>query len=66
MAKTEQTVVALASGYFGVNGNSVLVIEGETFRADDAVVKKYPKHFTRTDSAPVIEQATAAPGEKRG
>jgi hypothetical protein len=66
MAKAEQTVVALATGYFGVDGESIAVIEGETFRSDDPVVKKYPAFFTRTDNATVIEHATAAPGEKRG
>ncbi len=64
MAKAEQTVVALVSGYYGVDGKAVAVIEGETFRADDPVVKKFPKVFSK--SAPIIEQATAAPGEQRG
>lgn len=69
MAKAQSNVViALTSGAFGVDGESVLVIEGEEFRADDPVVKKYPAHFTKSASAaaPAVEQATAAPGEKRG
>jgi hypothetical protein len=64
---SKETVVALASGYYGVNGESVLVKEGDVYRADDPVVKKFPKAFgpQRTESDRV-EQATAAPGEKRG
>jgi hypothetical protein len=62
---SKETVVALESGYFGVNGESVLVTEGEVYRADDPVVRKYPKHFAPQRSER-IEQATAAPGEKRG
>ena len=65
MAKAEPTVVALTSGYFGVDGQSVQVIAGETFRTSDPVVKKYPAHFGKPDGER-IEQATAAPGEKRG
>jgi hypothetical protein len=65
MAKAEQTVVALVSGYYGVDGKSVAVIEGETFHADDPVVKKYPSRFAKDKGAPVVEQATAAPGEQR-
>lgn len=67
MAKAETSVVATTSGYFGVNGESIAVVEGETFRSDDPVVKKYPQFFKAARAAePVIEYATAAPGEKRG
>ena len=70
MPKTEPAVViALTSGYYGVDDKAILVIEGELFRVDDPVVKKYPASFgpqnAPTDPV-VIEQATAAPGEKRG
>jgi hypothetical protein len=67
MAKAAASVVALTSGYFGLDGVSVLVTEGEEFRADHPLVKKYPAHFTKDTAAHVVvEQATAAPGEKRG
>lgn len=59
-------VVALASFVAGVGGEDVIVREGDAFRVTDPVVKKFPKFFgphrLRADR---IEQATAAPGEKR-
>lgn len=69
MAASEPNiVVALVSGYYGVGDKSVVVMEGDVFRASDPVVKKYPKVFgpqgSPTDHV-IIEQATAAPGEKR-
>jgi hypothetical protein len=45
---------------------------GELIDADHPAVRKYPDHFGplviqhSIKRAPVIEQATAAPGEKRG
>ena len=68
MATPESTVVALASFVAGVDGKDVVVLEGEAHARSEAVVKKYPQLFTRS-AEPVaarIEQATAAPGEKRG
>lgn len=68
MAATE-TVVALVSGWVGLKGNSIMVLKDDVFASNDPVVKAYPHFFgphqLRTIT-PVIEQATAAPGEKRG
>jgi hypothetical protein len=59
-------VVALHSGYYGVGDASILVQEGQVFRANDPIVKKYPTHFgPQVTESERIEQATAAPGEKR-
>lgn len=56
---------------------SVQIVEGEAWRADDPIVQKYPQKFAdlpkivRTtlprhlQGEPPVEQATAAPGEKR-
>lgn len=45
-------------------------LEGEIIDADNPVVKRYGDHFgplvVQHRTQPVIEQATAAPGEKRG
>jgi hypothetical protein len=60
-------VVALTSGYYGVNGEEVVVHAGQHFRTSDPVVKKFPAHFTPLlvgDER--VEQATAEPGQKRG
>jgi hypothetical protein len=45
---------------------AITVTFGQMFRADDPIVKKYGEFFSPVDEfdAPV-EQATAAPGEKR-
>ena len=46
--------------------------KGELYRVDDPVVRKYPQFFrpmvvrSTVKAEPAIEQATAAPGEKRG
>jgi hypothetical protein len=61
---TADTVVALTSGWFGLNGESVKVIAGDVYRGNDPIVKKYPGHFA-PQKTERIEQATAAPGEKR-
>ena len=67
MAASKETVVALESGYFGVNGESIFVLKDELYRADDPVVKKYPKHFApQRLASDRVEQATAEPGQKRG
>ncbi len=38
---------------------------GDKVSADHPAVKKYPKFFTARDTPRIVEQATAAPGEKR-
>jgi hypothetical protein len=43
-----------------VDGATVVVLQGARFPTVSAVVKRYPEMFEEP-----IEQATAAPGEKR-
>jgi len=61
-------VVALESFVGLVGSEDRFVREGDLVRASDPIVRKFPKFFApaiATDE-PRIEQATAAPGEKRG
>lgn len=60
-------VVALVSGYVGYKGESVKILEGESRSTDDPIVKAYPAFFgpQYVAGGERIEQATAAPGEKR-
>lgn len=62
-------VVALVSLSGSMAGEDVEVRKGELFYDTDPIVRKWPEHFgppkVRGTEAP-IEQATAAPGEKRG
>jgi hypothetical protein len=66
-AAEPQIVMALTSF---VGPAALTVIKGDLFAADDPIVKKYPTLFgppaLRRSVEPRIEQATAAPGEKRG
>lgn len=66
-AAEPQVVMALTSF---VGGASLYVIKGDLFAADDPLVKKHPALFgpvvVKRSVAERIEQATAAPGEKRG
>jgi hypothetical protein len=64
-------IVEVATAFSGPSGSFPV---GGLFRADDPLVKKYPQFFRpavirstvkRAAERPV-EQATAAPGEKRG
>jgi len=51
------------------DGSSYVVRSGDILPADDSIVKKHPDWFgpIRGDrERPAIEQATAAPGERRG
>ena len=59
------TVIALASFVAGVDGKEIVVLQGETRPTTDPVVKKFPQFFSRAKGLERIEQATAAPGEKR-
>jgi xanthosine utilization system XapX-like protein len=67
MATASPPVIALVSGYLGLKGESVMVLAGEVFDRNHPLVKQYPHLF---GAQPVresrVEQATAAPGEKRG
>ena len=46
---------------------SVQVVKGQNFDSNHPVVKAFPSMFGEVDLVhPPVEQATAAPGEKRG
>jgi hypothetical protein len=55
-----------------IDGESVFFREGDLVDADHSAVKTWPLYFGppkvthRAKPEPVVEQATAAPGEKRG
>lgn len=51
-----------------INGFSDLVTAGQTrVDADHELVRRYPERFAPVESErPEVEQATSAPGEKRG
>lgn len=49
----------------------IIIREGEAWAGDDPFVKAHPDHFTDAPArvrrtVAVVEQASAAPGEKRG
>lgn len=61
-----RTVRALASGIVNNTalGLRTVVHEGELFEANDPLVKEHPWMFEKI-TRDTVEQATAAPGEKR-
>jgi hypothetical protein len=70
-AEPQQVMVALTSFVGAVGSFEISIREGFLFPSDDPIVKKYPTLFgpvvlRHSTAAPIIEQATAAPGEKRG
>ena len=70
MAKSEIYMV-IASFIGSLNGVEVEYHEGEIVDADDPALAKWPRHFgpvafPHRKATPVVEQATAAPGQKRG
>lgn len=69
MASTEDTLEVI-DGFIGsVDGKEDRVFrEGDLVRSTDPAVKKWPHKFRRAKFAadpPRVEQATAAPGERR-
>ena len=72
MPRTEPAyVVALSSFMGGIGSRDIRITTGDIYRADDPAVKKWPYAFGPLqvhESSPStrVEQATAAPGEKRG
>lgn len=50
---------------------SIMLIQGEAWNADDPFVRENPQHFTDNEDRPIrgsgrsVEAATAAPGERR-
>lgn len=70
-AADPQVMVALTSFVGAVGKVEVDVRAGHLYAADDPIVKKHPTLFgpvevRRSVVEPRVEQATAAPGEKRG
>lgn len=66
--KTVETLVALDSFTGSVDGEVRVFRQGEPVRSTDPAVKKWPHLFgpQRIHNEPLrVEQATAAPGEKR-
>jgi hypothetical protein len=54
---------------FDHDGEAVVLNPNEIFNADDPIVRARPKLFKPLEASrqrPDVEQATAAPGEKRG
>jgi len=70
-AAQPQVMVALASFVGAVNGTDISVRAGDLFGADDPIITNWPELFgpaklrTTGKARPVVEQATAAPGESR-
>lgn len=62
-----ETLIALVSFTGRVDGEDRVFLQGEPVRASDPAAKKWPHLFgqQRIYNEPRIEQATAAPGEKR-
>jgi len=70
-AAEPQVMVALASFVGGIGKVDVSIRKGDLFAGDDPAVQKWPELFgpvevRRSVTEPRVEQATAAPGEKRG
>jgi len=47
------------------DGAPIPVVEGIAFDSEDWVVKAHPEFFETSRRASAVEQATAAPGERR-
>lgn len=61
------SLVVLESFVGLVGGEERMFRKGEHVRANDPAVKKWPAFFAPGNfNEPRVEQATAAPGEKRG
>ena len=68
-ASTAAPLVALQSFVGRLGDADVIFNTGDQVAASNPAVKKWPHLFgpaARGDTVPAIEQATAAPGEKRG
>jgi hypothetical protein len=66
--QTAEPLVTLESFIGIVSGDERFFRAGELVRSDDPAVKKWPARFGPArfvHDAPKVEQATAAPGEKR-
>ena len=66
MANTSDTLTVLESFYGRVGTEERLFRQGELIRSNDPAVKKWPDKFGEARFLhDKIEQATAAPGERR-
>lgn len=62
-------VMCVASVVVVIDGVDIVARKGELFYADDPVVRRLPQYFGPVKVRPLraeVEQATNAPGEKRG
>jgi hypothetical protein len=65
------TTIAIEGAVVSVNGDRIPVRAGEAWDANDPVVRLFPHLFSddpahlRRTTEMVVEQATAAPGERR-
>jgi len=75
MPKAGDLILKARSSFVGeVGGETLYVSEGDLFEVDHPAVRKWPTMFVpvtfpypvKRVVEPIIEQATAAPGEKRG
>jgi hypothetical protein len=67
MATAAAETLVVTDGFVAnINGVDTAFRKGETIASDHPAVKKWPQFFGKQDISQRIEQATAAPGEKRG
>ena len=71
LAKPRVVITSLGTDTFPgkviTPGRAIQVVKGQNFDSNHPVVRAFPSMFGQVDLAhPAIEQATAAPGEKRG
>jgi hypothetical protein len=68
--KTTEFVQAKEAATGSVDGEPFVLTPNELFAADHPIVRAYPDFFKPLEDPhrqrPEVEQATAAPGEKRG
>lgn len=65
--RDDDVLIAIATGWVTLEGQEILIRDGITrAHAGSAVAKAYPGYFKPIDVHFAVEQATAAPGEKRG
>ena len=70
MATKDKSIVRALRSFAGnLDGEEVAASEDDLFYTDDPAVRKWPELFGPVrvrNQRPDVEQATAAPGEKRG
>ena len=65
--KTKPTLLAARDSFVGsIDGETIHIDRGDLVESDHPIVKKWPSLFAAPRLRyPMVEQATAAPGEKR-